>query len=1011
MNEQAPASTSSRASRRVFTIPAGTGFLDALAAGLLDEASGDPLILAGYRILLPTRRACRSLQEAFLRRSDGRPLLLPRLQPLGDIDPDEVLLAGGDEALGEGADFELPPAIAPLRRQLLLTQAILRARHNFGEHPPTIDQASRLATELARLLDQMATEQVSFEGLKDLALDHAEHWQRTVRFLDILAKVWPNMLATEGALDPAERRNRLLTAEAARLAAQPPKEPIIAAGSTGSIPATATLLATVAGLPTGRVILPGLERDSTPEDWQAIEEDPLHPQHGMALLLKRFGLAPGEVALWPDEEIRAPLAVPPSRARLIGEALRPAETTDRWHDFARSADRERIALALKTVERVDAPALQDEAQVIALRLRQVLEEPGKRAALITPDRKLARRVAGELGRWGIEIDDSAGRPLDQTPPAVFLRLVGATIAERAAPATLLSLLKHPIAACGVKPVLCRQYARRLDIGLRGPRPRPGLKILARSARIEDKDLKAFLAGLATKAEDFDALLRRKSVRPTDLLDAHIRLAERLAASDEERGPTRLWAGEAGEAAADFVSDLAEGLADFPPIDARRWPDFFDSLMAGRVVRPRYGRHPRLSIWGPLEARLQQADLMILGGLNEQSWPPEALVDPWFSRPMRKALGLTSPERRIGLTAHDFAQAFASAPELMLSRALRVEGAPTVPSRWLMRLDSVLNLLGIKPLELHAGTWLGWQRRLDQVEKVLPVKAPAPRPPVSLRPTSLSVTEIETWIRDPYAIYAKHVLKLEPLDPLDADPTAAERGSFIHDALEKFLKATQEGLPFDAYELLIEFGRKAFGQALERPTVYAFWWPRFRRIARWFVDREVQHRLGLIASIAETRAVMEFTVPGSPPFTLRGKADRIDRRNGGTLAIVDYKTGSAPSDRQIQTGYAPQLPLEALMASAGHFAGVPAGRVEELAYWLLKGGRLVAQLAPVKADPMGLAAFYRGRLEALIVEFGKKDMPYLPLPDPKFVPLFRLYDHLSRRAEWGVLASDELDDIA
>ena len=1003
----------SSAARHVYTIPAGIGFLEALAAGLLDETSGDPLALAGYRILLPTRRACRALQEAFLRRSDGQPLLLPRLQPLGDIDADEQLLAGGpgggDEsgALGEG--FDLPPAIAPLRRQLLLTRAILKAGHQFGAQPPGIDQASRLAAELARLLDQMATEQVGFEGLADLAPDHAEHWQKTVRFLEILSKVWPTMLAAEGALDPADRRNCLLHAEAVRLKAEPPREPVIAAGSTGSIPATAELLATLAALPNGRVILPGLDRETSAEDWKAIEEDPLHPQHGMALLLKRFGLAPSEVEIWPDEMTRRRLGVPASRARLIGEALRPAETTDRWHDFAREADRERIALGLKPVQRVDCPALQDEAQVIALRMRQALEEPGKRAALITPDRKLARRVAGELGRWGIEIDDSAGRPLDQTPPAVFLRLAAATIAERAAPATLLSLLKHPIAACGVKPVLCRQFARRLDDALRGPRPRPGLKILARSARVEGEDLKKFVAGLAARAETFDDLIRRKKVRPADLLDAHVKLAEWFAASDEEKGPARLWASEAGEAAADFIADLAEALVDFEPIEGRRWPDLFETLMAGRVVRPRFGRHPRLAIWGPLEARLQQADLMILGGLNEQTWPPEAQVDPWFSRPMRKALGLTSPERRIGMAAHDFAQAASSAPELMLTRALRVEGAPTVPSRWLMRLDSVLRLLNIPPETLHAGIWLGWQREIDRVDEPKPISAPQPRPPVAFRPRKLSVTEIETWIRDPYAIYARRILNLEPLDSLDADPTAAERGSFIHDALENFLRTTKDGLPDDAYEKLLEFGRKAFGAALDRPTVFAFWWPRFKRIARWFLAKETRYRLDLIESIPETTAEMAFNLAGCPEFTLRGKADRIDRLKAGGLAIIDYKTGGIPTAKQIRTGHAPQLPLEAVMAAAGKFAHVPAEYVAELAYWQLKGGREPAKEQRVEDDPMALAARYRGQLEALITAFNDPAMPYHPLPDPKYVPAFRVYDHLSRRAEWGVAAADEIDE--
>jgi ATP-dependent helicase/nuclease subunit B len=993
----------SPAERHVYTIPAGVGFVDALAAGLLAETSGDPLALSGYRILLPTRRACRALQEAFLRRSNGRPLLLPRLQPLGDIDADELLLAGGDEVggLGEAEDFDLPPAIAPLRRQLLLTQAILRAGHNFGERPPSIDQASRLAGELAQLLDQMATEGVGFEGLAELALDHAEHWQRTVRFLEILSKVWPKMLAAEGALDPAVRRNRLLASETARLKRRPPREPVIAAGSTGSIPATAELLAAIARSPNGRVILPGLECDEDGETWAAIEEDPLHPQHGMALLLKRFGLAPAEVALWPASGLAS---APASRARLIGEALRPAETTGRWREFAGSADRERIELSLRAVQRIDCPTLQDEAQVIALRLRRALDEEGKRAALITPDRNLARRVAGELRRWGIEIDDSAGKPLTLTPPAVFLRLTADMIAERAAPVSLLALLKHPLAACGLKPIACRGIARRLDMRLRGPRPRAGLKSLAR-IRDLDGNLRDFLSRIAVSAETFAGLARKRRVAPRDLLAAHVGLAEALAASEGESGPQRLWAGEAGEAAAGFLTELAEALADFPPIEGSRWPALFETLMSGRVVRPRFGQHPRLSLWGPLEARLQQTDLVILGGLNEGSWPPQAPIDPWFSRPMRKALGLSSPERRIGLAAHDFTQAWSSAPELMLTRALRVEGSPTVPSRWLLRLDSLLRLVGLAPETLHAGIWLGWQSQLDRVANPRPTGPPVPRPPLDVRPTRLSVTEIETWIRDPYAIYARHILKLEPLDPLDADPTVAERGSFIHEALEKFLKATGDGLPADAYEKLLDLGHKAFGATLDRPTVLAFWWPRFRRIARWFVAQEALYRPRLAESIAETKGEIRLELPGCRPFTLRGKADRIDRLKTGRLAIIDYKTGGVPTNTQIENGYAPQLPLEAVIASAGKFAGVAPGPVAELAYWRLMGGRDIAEIRPVKADAMALAAAARVQLEKLIVAFEDPAMPYHPLPDPDFVPKFRLYDHLSRRAEWGVIGGE------
>jgi ATP-dependent helicase/nuclease subunit B len=994
----------SGAGRRLFSIPAGIGFLDALAAGLLAETAGDPLALAGYRVLLPTRRACRALQETFLRLSQGRPLLLPRLQPLGDIDADELLLAGGDEGSGPGEaeDFDLPPAIAPLRRQLLLTQAILRAGHNFGAHPPSIDQASRLAGELARLLDQMATEGLGFEGLADLALDHAIHWQHTVRFLEILSKVWPTMLAAEDALDPAERRNRLLAAETARLKRHPPAEPLIAAGSTGSIPATAGLLAAIAASPNGRVVLPGLDQECDEATWNAIAEDPLHPQHGMALLLTRLRLSRGDVARWPEQGLTS---VPASRGRLINEALRPAETTADWRDFAAHVDRERIELALRHVERVDCPTVQDEALVIALRLRQMLEEPDKRAVLVTPDRDLARRVAAELRRWNIEIDDSAGRPLALTPPAVLLGLCAETIAERAAPAALLALLKHPLAACGLKPVACRALARRLDRALRGPRPRAGLRNLARSRRL-DPGLRGFVAGIAEAAEPFAQLMRRNRALPRDLLAAHVALAERLAAAEGESGPSRLWAGEAGEAAAAFIAELAEAIADFPSVEGRRWPILFDSLMSGRVVRPRFGRHPRLAIWGPLEARLQQADLMILGSLNEKTWPPEAPVDPWFSRPMRKALGLSAPERRIGLAAHDFAQAWSSAPALMVTRSLRVKGSPTVPSRWLLRLDSLLRLLKIPPDSLHAGIWLGWQGQLDRVDAAQPAAAPAPRPPVALRPTSLSVTQIETWISDPYAIYARHILKLEPLDLLDADPTAAERGSFIHEALEKFVNATREGLPADAYEKLLEIARKIFGSTLEQPTVQAFWWPRFRRIARWFVDEERDYRQRVAESVVETKGRLVLAPDGCRPFTLRGTADRIDRLKAGGLAIIDYKTGGVPTNRQVETGHAPQLPLEAAVASEGKFERVAAGPVAELSYWRLMGGREVAQILPVKADPMDLARAARAQLVTLIRAFEDPAMAYLPLPDPNFVPKFRLYDHLSRRAEWSVIGAEE-----
>src|SRR5262245_56249547 len=243
------AGLSARAAR-VTTIPAGIPFVAALAAGLIAETAADPLVLARYTILLPTRRARRALIEAFLRQGDGQPLLLPRVLPLGDLDPDDVAVTDQEaEVDGTPAAADLPPAIPVLRRQLLLTQAI-QAASRSGATPQSVDQAARLAAELARLLDQLQTEQVGFARLRELVpADYAVHWQLTLRFLSVLTEQWPGLLQAEGCLDPAERRNLVLAAQAEAWRHVPPADPIIAAGSTGSIPATAALIATIADLP------------------------------------------------------------------------------------------------------------------------------------------------------------------------------------------------------------------------------------------------------------------------------------------------------------------------------------------------------------------------------------------------------------------------------------------------------------------------------------------------------------------------------------------------------------------------------------------------------------------------------------------------------------------------------------------------------------------------------------------------------------------------------------------
>ncbi len=598
---------------QVFTIPAGLPFADTLARGLVLRlnADGDPLALSRAVIYLPTRRATRTLADAFAHVLGGA-ALLPEIRALGDVDEDEFLFDPAVE------DLDLPPVIAPVREQLLLATLVQRWDSAQRDGTLTFAQAAGLAGALAAFLREAETQGADLANLEMLVpADLASHWTEVKDFLSLLRDQWPALLKAEAVVGAATRRNAALAALARRFETSPPNGPMIAAGSTGSIPATAELLRVIANLPQGSVILPGLDRELDNGAWDQI--DASHPQCGMKQLLARIGLGRDDVVDW-TREIGAN-----ARDILLREVLRPAPTTDAWQTIARS-HREEIAVGLDGLSLVEAAHPTEEASAIALMLREVLDAPGQTAALVTPDRNLARRVAAELGRWNITIDDSGGRPLAHTPPGAFLCLLADAAHAAFAPVPLLALLKHPLTACGMGTGEFRGFVRTLDrLCLRGPRPDPGLEGVA--ARIRRARPDAEHDGLIRW---FDAVMRALSPLATAInedeislpsaISAHVNAAEALASTDNEEGAARLWRGEPGERAAALIAELSQASADLPGIDPGSYPALFRALADERAVRPTYGGHPRLAILGPLEARLQSFDLIVLGGLNESNWP-------------------------------------------------------------------------------------------------------------------------------------------------------------------------------------------------------------------------------------------------------------------------------------------------------------------------------------------------------------------------------------------------------
>lgn len=978
----------------LYAVPPQVPFLDALARGWLKRGE-DPLTMSRGLILLPTRRSARALADAFLRVREGAPMLLPRITALGALDEAPLALAGA---------LDLPPAVDPMQRLASLSTLIL-AMKGEGGAPRTADRAWLLARELASLMDEAERAGIDLaERLPDAAdPEYAAHWAQTLKFLHIVTGLWPAWLADNGVMNPAARQVALLAAQAEAWEVDPPAEPVLIAGTTAGIPAVAKLLRVVARMPTGQVVLPQLDLQMEVDSWGGLEAS--HAQAGLARLLTDLDATRGDVRIWDSGR---DAFVPPDRFPLLSRVLLPATALHDWMD--------REPVSLEGLSRLKAADQQQEAQAIALVLRQTLETPGARAALVTPDRNLAGRVAAALLRFAIVADDSAGEPLADTPPAVFLRLLVRAVAEELAPVPLLALLKHPLAGAGLSPIACREAARRLERAcLRGPRPSHGIAGL-RLAAERDAPSIAFLSRLEAclaPALRFDSAME---VAPAEALAAVIDAAERLAATDEHEGPTRLWAAEEGAALATSLTELRDAVAVMPDLRRGDLPGLLDAVLEGSVVRSRRalrGRggfeHPRVFIWGLLEARLQSVDLVVLGGLAETVWPPMAEPGPWLSRPMRTRVGLPAPEEAVGQAAHDFVAACCSAPRVILSCPERRDGAPAVPARWLARFDMFLEGRE-QSLPLHPA--VTWARGMDlPAGDPQPVRPPRPRPPVLLRPRILSVTSVETWLRDPYAIHARYILKLAALKPLDEQTDASDYGSLVHDGLHRFLQRHGAAWPQDAARDL----RLAMAQALAemrlRQALQAWWAPRLERIADWVAATETTRRtLAAPVSIkSEASGAIDLERPGGR-FRLNGRADRIERYADGTLAILDYKTGRAPGQSEADSGLAPQLLLEAAMAAEGGFGPDLAGTAAALIYWRLTGGIDPGEEKPLfkknPADISTAAIDARQRLCDLIDAFDQPERAYLSCPSPALAPRFSDYEQLARVAEWSAAGDGE-----
>ena len=964
----------------------GADFPAALVNGLRAWAIGRaPDALARVTVLVNTRRMQRRLKALF---DAGPPCLLPRILLVTDV---EDLVALPD----------LPPAVPPLRRRLELAQLVRRLIVADPELAPAAASFD-LAESLARLLDEMQGEGVGVDALSGLDVsDQSGHWERCRRFLELVGEYLSGDASL--AADPEARLRLATQALIETWQSSPPDHPVVVAGSTGSRGTTAMLMMAVARLPEGRVILPGFDFDMPAEIWDRLmarADEPSapgaedHPQFRFARLLARMDRAPGGVR--PLEAAEAP---DPARNRLVSMSLRPAPVTDQW--LRQGPALGDLRLATRGLSLLEAPDARGEADAIALILRHALET-GRTAALVSPDRMLTRRVAARLDRWGLEPDDSAGEPLALSAPGRLLRQVSALAVRGADAGSLLALLKHPLthSAADRGPHLRR--TRELELWIR----RQGLAFpdaagLARWAEQSGEDAHAWASWLAGLLPDAGDGARPLAAWVSDLLDR----AGRLAAGPGADPPGPLWDRAAGRKAWEVGASLSAHAAAGGEMTAAEFDRLLHSILAGEEARDPERPRTDLMIWGTMEARVQGADLVVLGGLNEGVWPESPVADPWLNRRMRAEAGLLLPERRIGLAAHDYQQA-AGAPEVVLSRSRKAADAEPVPARWLNRLVTLLRGLpscqgpeALADMRARGDVWLARARTIDAPrpeDDRAPARRPAPRPPLDARPRELPVTSIQTLIRDPFAVYARRVLGLRRLNPLTPVADAPLRGQMLHRIFDTYMRDRQGHPSADPVAQLLEVAHRVLRRDVPWPMARRLFFARVVRVADWFVADEAR-RSDHEFLASERSGQIHLS---DQDFTLTATADRIDRLPDGSIAIIDYKTGKPPSAK-VMTHFDMQLPLEALIAANGGFGGIDPVRVDHIAHIGLGSSPVYSahSLADESEPDFALPAVREG-LERLIAAYGDPDKGYMSRRATDREGYEGDYDHLARFGEWS-----------
>ena len=886
---------------RVFSLPPGCDFANELITGLNERlASSPPTAMAEVQIHVGTASLRQHIIDACIARGNT---FIPRIRLLSDFATDPGFP-------------DIPGPVSELVRELELTEAItelLREDERFA--PRTTAHA--LAVTMTRLMNELHDRNIPPESLQQLDLGaHSSHWERSLQFINIIDRYW----RATSIPDPNARRRMVTEALIAQWQQEPPEHPIIVAGSTGSQHTTLTFMKAVASLPQGALVLPCFDTELPADSWERLNDPATsesHPQYRFVELARTLDIDITTVPLW-----RQGAQSDIYRNRLISLALRPAPVTDQW--LIEGPMLRGIAATAQGFTLIEAPTPRDEACAIALRMRAAIND-SQSIALVTPDRVLARRVKAALQRWNLVPRDSVGDPLTQTPQGRFLMQIANLMGRQASAEDIVALLKNPLTHSENGRSQHLAFVRGLEsfIRLRGPDFAPADQV--RSWGQRPRPTTRAKKWLAWHQKLFERLAGIEPQPFKDLVCLHVKLAEQFSQGTDGRQSTmfRNRAHAASRRAADLMAELGDNSSTLGPSSPTDYASIFFGVASRIHTREPYKAHPLLAIWNTEDVRMQRPDVVITGGLNEGSWPLILDRDIWMNRDLRLQLGLQSPERRIGMSAHDFQQAV-SLPEVVLTRSVRGADEANIPTRWLSRLVGLLEGIGsegeqaLEDMRARGEKWLRLAAALDQTDReTVPAHRPFPAPPQSMRPKRLSVSEVSKLISDPYAIYARHVLDLRSLSGLTVEISPLLRGIKLHAIMHEFVQRFSGTSHQDDRQIFLEVARRHFQGTGAAPHIESFWLGQLEKVADKLVRFETRQRRISFPEELEQQGEYRFE---KLDFTLVGRLDRLDLRNDteNDFFLFDYKTGKIPAPIQIRQ-WDKQMPLLTMMVEAGVFS--------------------------------------------------------------------------------------------